>query len=92
MIMSKLIFKQTNSTCPEVYEVIWKLDEVLKHVGLVSLRFGKLTVFYLSIDTEPQLIYEASVGDEWTGRFTDYEEKMKHFEAIEKKILELVEG
>lgn len=89
--MSKLIFKQTNLTCPEVYEVIWKIDDVLKHVGLVSLRFGKLTAFYLSKDIEPQLIYEAFIGDEWTGRFTDYEERLKHFEAIEKKIFEMME-
>lgn len=82
--MSKLIFKQNNLTCPEVYFIY---DELGFLYGGVNLRYGKLRAWYL--DT---VIYEASVGDEWTGRFTDLEEKMKHFEIIEKKILEVMEG
>ena len=82
--MSKLIFKQIGLTCPETYLIIDSESDLT--VATMSLRYGKLRVWKCG-----KLIYEASVGDEWTGRFTDYEEKMKHFEAIEKKILEMME-
>lgn len=83
--MNKLKFKQTNDTCPETYVIL--IADTKEKVGSLSLRFGKLR----ATNRIGHVIYEASVGDEWTGRFTDYEEQQKHFAAIEEKILEWLE-
>ena len=85
--MGKLKFKQTNQTCPERYAIL-KIDgDVITTLGYTALRYGKLRAMCFDKDEFIE-IYEASVGDEWTGRFQDKEEREKHFAIIEEKILE----
>ena len=77
-----LKFACTCSGCPEQYDVFDSNDNI---VGYVRLRYGALTCQYPDIGGE--LIYEASVGDDWTGSFESDEQREHYLNVIANKIL-----
>lgn len=85
MKIKELLFCKTCDACPEQYDVYNDCGEI---VGYVRLRWGNLTCEYPDVGGE--LIYEASIGDELTGRFENDEQKIYHLSAIADKILEKI--
>ena len=77
-------FYKTCDACPEQYDVEYNS----KQAGYVRLRFGNLTAEYPDVGGE--LIYEASIGDGWTGEFESEEQRKYHLNQIADKILERV--
>lgn len=77
-----LKFACTCSGCPEQYDVFDSNDNI---VGYVRLRWGELTCNYPNVDGE--LIYEASVGDDWCGSFKSEKQRVHYLNVIANKIL-----
>ena len=85
MNIKGLRFIETCSACPEQYDV----DYDGKQVGYIRLRYGRLTVEYPDVGGE--VIYEASIGDDWTGNFESEEQRQYHLNSIADTILEKLE-
>ena len=86
MNIKGLRFIETCSACPEQYDV----DYDGKQVGYIRLRYGRLTVEYPDVGGE--VIYEASIGDDWTGEFESEEQRQYHLNNIADIILKKAEG
>lgn len=86
MNIKGLNFKCTCSACPEQYDV---LDNNGSIVGYVRLRWGSLTCEYPDIGGE--YVYDASIGDGWTGRFNNEKQRIRHLDNIADKIIERIE-
>lgn len=84
MNIKGLSFIKTCSACPEQYDV--EYDG--KQVGYIRLRYGGLTVEYPDVGGE--IIYEASIGDGWTGEFESEEQRQYHINNIADIILEKI--
>lgn len=84
MNIKGLSFIKTCSACPEQYDVEYNG----KQVGYIRLRWGGLTVAYPDVGGE--IIYEASIGDGWTGEFESKEQRRHHLDNIADKILEKI--
>lgn len=78
-------FERTCSACPEQYDVY---DSNGNIVGYIRLRFGGLTCEYPDVGGE--LIYEASVGDGWTGYFQSDKQRECYLDDIADKILQKI--
>jgi hypothetical protein len=85
MIIKGLNFVCTCYGCPEQYDVF---DSSGNQVGYVRLRWGGLTCEYP--DCGEELIYEADIGDGWTGSFENEEQRSFHLCAIADEILNRV--
>lgn len=77
MQIGDLLFVRTCSACPEQYDVYDPNDHL---VGYVRLRWGSLYCSYPDVDGE--IIYEAAVGDGWTGCFQSEEQRHEHLRNI----------
>ena len=82
MKIDDLLFIRTCSACPEQYDVY---DPNNRLVGYVRLRWGLLYCSYPDVDGE--IIYEAEVGDGWTGSFQSDEQRYEHLRNIAECIL-----
>ena len=80
--INDLDFVQTSAACPEQYDVFDIENQI---VGYVRLRWGGLTCEYP--DCGGELIYEASIGDGWTGCFKSEEQRQEHLRNIADAIL-----
>lgn len=85
MNIKGLYFNCTCGGCPEQYDVY---DSDGKQVGYVRLRWGGLRCEYPEVWGE--VIYEESIGNGWTGRFENDEQRMEHLNNIADKILEKI--
>lgn len=74
-------FVQTCSGCPEQYDVF---DKDGNQVCYIRLRWGSLYAQYPDVGGVD--IYEASIGDGWTGSFRTEQERQMHLRRIAKKI------
>ena len=81
MIIKGLRFTETSWSCPEQYDVH---DENDKVVGYVRLRHGSLRCEFPYCGGET--IYQANVGDVWTGSFINDAQRQKHLTAIAEAI------
>lgn len=79
--IGKYNFVQTCCSCPEQYDVF---DENGKQVCYIRLRWGSLYAQYPDVGGVD--IYEASVGDGWTGNFPSEQERQRHLRAIAKEV------
>lgn len=77
-----LVFVMTCEGCPEQYDVF--LEDGQTQVGYVRLRWGYLYCAYPAYSGE--VIYDALVGDGWTGRFRDEKQRNHHLKKIAKAI------
>lgn len=84
MNIKGLSFIKTCFAYPEQYDV--EYDG--KQVGYIRLRWGGLTVEYPNVGGE--VIYEASIGDGWTGEFESEKQRQYHLNNIANKILEKI--
>ena len=78
-------FIKTCEWCPEQYYV---KDMSGKIVGYVRLRFGHITCRYP--DVNGKLIYEETVGDEFTGMFYDEKQRIYNLKKISDEIIKIV--
>lgn len=85
MKINSLDFECTCFACPEQYDVY---DSDGTQVGYVRLRWGWLRCEYPEVFGET--IYEASIGDGYTGCFENEEQRMYHLKNIADKILEKI--
>lgn len=85
MEIKGLNFTQTCCACPEQYDVF---DRDGEQVGYVRLRWGYLSCEYPDVGGE--LLYEADIGDSWTGGFENEEQRMRHLNKIAYRILERI--
>ena len=85
MKIKGLNFIITCSACPEQYDVLDSNDNV---VGYVRLRWGYLRCDYPECLGE--VIYDAEIGDGFTGCFESDEQRMEHLNNIADKILEKI--
>ena len=74
-------FVQTCSGCPEQYDVF---DKDGNQVCYIRLRWGSLYAQYPDVGGVD--IYEASIGDGWTGSFRTERERRSHLRQIAKEI------
>ena len=74
-------FVQTCSCSPEQYDVF---DKDHNQVCYVRLRWGSL--YAQCPDVGGTDIYEASIGDGWTGCFESDDQRMSHLRKIAKRI------
>lgn len=84
MNIKGLQFYKTCFACPEQYDVFNNKSPV----GYIRLRWGCLTVEYPDVGGE--LIYEASIGNEWCGEFESEEQRQYHLNIIADKILDKI--
>ena len=80
-----LRFKKTCSGCPEQYDVFDSNDE---QVAYIRLRWGCLTAE--CPDVGGNLVYEADVGDGFTGSFRSENERRMHIYRIAAAITEWI--
>lgn len=85
MRIKGLYFCKTCGACPEQYDVY---DDHENIVGYVRLRWGGLTCEYP--DVGGKLIYEASVGDGWCGKFENENQRLRYLNNIADRILEKI--
>lgn len=85
MKIKGLDFLLTCEACPEQYDVFDSNDNI---VGYVRLRWGFLTCEYPNVGGE--CIYITNIGNEWSGRFENEKQRMKHLNNIADKILEKI--
>lgn len=83
IVINDLHFKQTSSGCPEQYDVC---DANGNITGYVRLRWGELTCDYPDCGGEE--IYSASIGDGYTGSFTNDLERKLYLTTIANRILD----
>ena len=81
MRIKGLEFDKTCDCSPEQYDV---KDSNGKIVGYVRLRWGFLSCKCPNIDGE--VVYSCDIGDDYTGMFTNEEERIYHLTEIAKKI------
>lgn len=85
MDIKGLNFERTCSACPEQYDVY---DSNGSIVDYIRLRWGSLTCEYPDVGGE--LIYEASVGDGWTGCFQSDKQREYYLDDIADKVLQKI--
>ncbi len=85
MYIKGLNFKCTCSACPEQYDV---LDNNANVVGYIRLRWGYLRCDYPDVGGET--IYEADIGDGFTGSFEDDDQRIAHLNSIADAILKKI--
>lgn len=76
-----LTFDKTCFCCPEQYDVNYKGTPA----GYIRLRWGHLTCEYP--DVGGKLIYEAEIGDGWTGEFENEEQRQFHLDNCAEAII-----
>lgn len=76
MIIQKLEFRETCSSCPEQYDVF----KGGRQVGYVRLRWGTVTCDYPNCCGDT--IYSHSFNDGWKGSFSDSTEREKYLDEI----------
>ena len=76
MIIQKLEFRETCSSCPEQYDVF----KGGRQVGYVRLRWGTVTCAYP--DCRGDTIYSHSFDDGCKGNFADDAEREKYLDEI----------
>ena len=74
-------FVCTCSACPEQYDVF---DKDGNQVAYVRLRWGSLTAEYP--DVGGMCIYDAHIGDGWSGCFQSEKQRMTHLKNIANAI------
>ena len=82
MRIKGLCFCKTCDACPEQYDVY---DDHENIVGYIRLRWGYLRCDYPDVGGET--IYEANIGDGFTGCFESNEQRMEHLNNIAVEIL-----
>lgn len=80
-------FNRTCMACPEQYEV---LDENGNMMAYIRLRWGYL--YAVCPDIGGTVVYEADIGDDYTGCFANEIERMAHLHNIAINIKEFYEG
>ena len=75
--INDLIFRQTCSACPEQYDVF---DKDGNQVAYIRLRWGSLYVECPDVGGES--VYEADLGDGFTGSFRSENERRMHLYRI----------
>lgn len=81
MIIKGLYFTETSCSCPEQYDVH---DENNNIVGYVRLRHGFLRCEFPYCGGET--IYQANIGDEWTGSFENDNQRQQYLTDIAEAI------
>lgn len=87
MKIKGLEFVCTCEFSPEQYDIY---DESRNVVGYVRLRYGNLYCRHPNVEGE--IIYSASIGDEWTGQFESTEQRLSHLEAIADRVVKQMKG
>jgi hypothetical protein len=85
MYIKGLKFECICGACPEQYDVFDRNDNL---VGYVRLRWGYLRCDYR--DAGGEAIYEADIGDGWTGSFEDDAQRIEHLNNIADAILKKI--
>lgn len=85
MIIKGLDFRCTCSAFPEQYDVFDSNNNI---VGYVRLRWGYLRCDYPKCLGE--VIYEAFIGDGFTGCFESDEQRMAHLNSIADNIIKKI--